>query len=446
MASDEQRRPPGPRGYPLLGHSYQMFREPLAFGKRCAREYGDIVSLRVAGSDAVQLSHPDYVQHALEDNFENYRKGEFYRTELSLLGEGLLVSEGDLWAQQREIIGPMFHPERIEQYTQSMVDYAERARGDLEGTATVAIDEVMQQLTLEILADALFNIDIREETAGISAAVNDVMNEARLSSRIPIDLPSWVPTPGNRRYNRAVETFDSVVFSIIERHREQTNPPDDVVSKLLAATDDNGDPLTDEQIRDEVLTLLLAGHDTTALALGYVWYLLCTAPEKQTRLVAEIDSVVGDRSLSLGDIPKLTYTKQVIKEALRLYPPVYLFAREAKAADTIGGYEIDAETLLFFNQWIVHRDPRFFDTPDEFEPERWTDAFETQLHPYAYYPFSGGPRRCIGERFAMIEMQIILATFFQQFRFDLGFEAPLELDPKVSLRPARPVTVRPQPR
>lgn len=422
-----------------------MFRDPLTFGQRCADKYGDIVSLHIAGHEALQLSHPDYVQYVLDDNFENYRKGEFYRNELELLGEGLLVSEGDLWRRQRQIIGPMFHPERIESYLQTMIDYAERAADRLPPGDPIAIDEHMQQLTLEIIAAALFNVDIGTETVGISSAVNDVMDEARLSSSIPLSLPDWLPTPGNRRYNRAIETFDDVVIDIIEDHRAQDDPPDDVVSKLLAARDENNNPLPDTQIRDEVLTLLLAGHDTTALALGYIWYLLADHSEIQARLFEELDSVIGDNPLQPAHLFELEVTDRVIKEALRLYPPVYLFAREPKSDDEIGGYQVAAGTLLLFNQWVIQRDPRFFDNPDDFEPARWTGGFEESLHPYAYYPFSGGPRRCIGEQFAKQELKIIVATFFNQYRFELDFEPPLDLDPKVSLRPATPITVLPHP-
>lgn len=443
MVRGTGHRPPGPTGLPFLGHSYHMFRDPLAFGQRCADEYGDIVSLHVAGHDAIQLSHPDYVQYVLEDNFQNYRKGEFYRTELELLGEGLLVSEGDLWRRQRQIIGPMFHPERIESYLHTMIEYAQRAANRLTPGDPVAIDEHMQQLTLEIIAAALFSVDIGTETAGISAAVNDVMDEARLSSSIPLSPPDWLPTPGNRRYKRAVETFDAVVMDIIDDHRSQDDPSEDVVSKLLAARDEDGNPLPDTQIRDEVLTLLLAGHDTTALALGYIWYLLADHPQIQTRLIEELERVIGDDTLQPSHLFELEVTDRVIKEALRLYPPVYLFAREPKSADEIGGYQVEAGTLLLFNQWVIQRDSRFFDNPNEFDPNRWSDGVEESLHPYAYYPFSGGPRRCIGEQFAKQELKIIVATFFKEYGFDLAFEPPLDLDPKVSLRPASPITVLP---
>jgi cytochrome P450 len=446
MVVNTDERPPGPSGLPFIGHSYHMFQDPLSFGQRCAEQYGDIVTLQVAGHDALQLSHPDYVQYVLEDNFENYQKGEFYRTELELLGDGLLVSEGELWRQQRQIIGPMFHPDRIKSYTQTMIDYAERASDRLPPDKPIAIDEHMQQLTLEIIAQALFTVDIGTETAGISAAVNDVMDEARLSSGIPISVPDWIPTPGNIRYNRAINTFDAVVMDIIDEHRAQDDPPDDVVSKLLAARDEDGAPLPDTQIRDEVLTLLLAGHDTTALALGYIWYLLSNHPDIQKRLFRELNRVIGDRSPKLEDLFELTFTEQIIKEALRLYPPVYLFAREPKTDDEIGGYDVAEGTLLLFNQWVIQRDNRFFDNPDEFDPDRWTAEFEETLHPYAYYPFSGGPRRCIGEQFAMQELKIIVATLFNDYRFELAFDPPLELDPKVSLRPDSPITVYPRPR
>lgn len=439
----DSKYPPGPKGAPIIGHSNRFFRDPLEFGVECARDYGDVVSLQVAGQNAVQLSHPDHVKFVLEDNFEKFRKGEFYRKELELLGEGLLVSEGDLWRQQRSIIGPIFHPERSQEYFETMVSFAERSVDQLNQGESVPIEEYMQQLTLEIIAEALFSVDIRQETAGISDAVNDVMDEARLAGGLLSRIPEWMPTPGNLRYKRAIRTFDNVVQEIIENHRDMDNPPDDVVSRLLQAKGKNGKRISEKQIRDEVLTLLLAGHDTTALALGYIWYLLGKSPEIQSKLYKEIKQVIGNRSVKFEDIGNLDLTGRVVKEALRLYPPVYLFAREPKVDVEIGGYEIPKGTLLLFNQWVIHRDDRFFSEPHTFTPDRWSNGLEKSLPPYAYYPFSGGPRQCIGKRFAMLEIQIIIATFFKQFKFDLAFEPPLSLDPKVSLRTNSPVEVRP---
>ena len=207
MPAEAADRPPGPNGLPIVGSTHRLFRDPLGFAERCAREYGDVVSLRVAGTDAVQLSHPDHVEYVLADNFGNYRKGEFYRSELELLGEGLLTSEGDLWRRQRSLIGPIFHPNRIERYAEIMVEFAERAADAWEPGEPVDVTRAMQRLTLEVVANALFNVDIREEASGISESVSTVMEVAIRSRRLPFSLPDWIPTPGKIRYDRAVETF-----------------------------------------------------------------------------------------------------------------------------------------------------------------------------------------------------------------------------------------------
>jgi cytochrome P450 len=422
-----------------------MFRKPLAFGERCREEYGDLVSLRLAGMDAIQLGHPDHVQYVLEDNVDNYRKGEFYRQELELLGEGLLTSEGELWEGQRELIGPMFHPRRIRRYADTIAGYAEREVDTWDPNRPLDATDSMQQLTLEILAKALFNIDIRERTGSISEAVSEVMHQAIRSRRIPFSLPDWLPTPGKIKYDRAVTTFDSAVADIIEDHRTSSDPPDDVVTALLQAQGER-DALDDRQIRDEVLTLLLAGHDTTALALSYLWYLLGTHQDVQSRVIEEIERTVGDDRPSGIEVTDLNFTNHVIKETLRLYPPAYFLSREPRADDVIDGYRIPEGSLILINQWLFHRDDRFFEAPETFRPDRWTDGFEDDLHPFAYFPFGGGPRQCLGRRFALLEMLIVVVTTLQRYRIDLAIDPPIEVDPLVSLRPASPIEIVPRPR
>lgn len=443
--SETTDRPPGPNGLPLLGNTHQMFRDPLGFGERCREEYGDLVSLRLAGMEAIQLGHPDHVQHVLSNNSENYRKGEFYRSELELLGEGLLTSEGDLWRRQRDIIGPMFQPRRIRRYAETIARYADREVETWTPNRPLDVTDSMQQLTLEVLAKALFNIEIRGRSTAISEAVTEVMHQAIRARQLPFSLPDWLPTPRQIRYDRAVETFDSAVADIIDEHRRRTDPPDDVVTALLRAQTETG-ALDDRQIRDEVLTLLLAGHDTTALGLSFLWYLLGTHPEIQSRVVAEIDRTIGDDDPTGLEITDLAFTNRVITETLRLYPPAYFLTREPRSADAIDGYRIPEGSLILINQWLFHRDGRFFEDPDAFDPDRWSDGFEEDLHPFAYFPFGGGPRQCLGRRFALLEMLIVVVTVLQRYRIDLAFEPPVELDPLVSLRPKSPIRVVPRSR
>lgn len=437
--------PPGPDGLPVLGSTYQMFRDPLSFGERCVDEYGDLVSLRLAGTDAIQLGHPDHARHVLADHSDNYRKGEFYRQELELLGEGLLTSEGELWQRQRGIIGPMFHPNRIRRYAETITRYAEREIDTWTPNRPRDVTDSMQQLTLEVLAKALFDIDIRNRTEAISDAVTEVMHQAIRARRIPFSLPDWLPTPRKNKYDRAVATFDEAVADIVEEHRRCSEPPDDVVTALLRAQEAT-DAIDDRQIRDEVLTLLLAGHDTTALGLSYLWYLLGTHQDVQSAVVEEIDRTIGDDSPTGLEITDLELTNRVIKETLRLYPPAYFLTREPRSADAIDGYRIPEGSLILINQWLFHRDERFFEKPDEFVPGRWAGDFEDDLHPFAYFPFGGGPRQCLGRRFALLEMLIVVVTVLRRYRIDLATESPIELDPLVSLRPKSPIRIVPRPR
>ncbi|MFW5959062.1 MAG: cytochrome P450 [Natronomonas sp.] len=446
MTDRAPSEPPGPDGLPVLGNSLQFFRNPTSFPERCIREYGDIVSVRVAGTPTFLLGHPDHVKHVLADNFEHYEKGELYRDELSFLGDGLLVSDGDHWARQRKLIAPMFHPDRIERYAHIMVKYAVRAVDDLSPNEPVDVDERMQGLALEVISKALMDVDVGMSSPAIRRALADVMDGARASSRIPLSFPEWVPTPGNVRYNRAMDTFDTIVADIIREHRENPDGQDTVISKLVAASESEGRSLTDRQIRNEITTLLLAGHDTTALGLSYTLSLLAEHPDEQNRVIDEIDRVVGEETPKPKHVGELEWTESAIKESLRLFPPSYLFVRDAIDDDEIGGYRIPAGSMLVLHPWSIHRDGRFFDGPERFDPGRWTDGLEADLHPFAYFPFSGGPRRCVGEHFAWMEMQLVLVTLLQTYRFDLAFEPPIELRPRITLRPAHSISLIPRPR
>lgn len=442
MGDPQSTVPAGPRGVPVLGNGPQFFRNPLDFPKRCLTQYGDIVGLSLLGSPAVLVGHPEYVKHVLADNFENYQKGKLYREELSFLGNGLLLNEGAFWQQQRKLLAPMFHPDRITQYTNTMVDYASRKVRDLQFDSAIDIDTVMQALTLEIIAKSLMNLDLDEAGPEVRAGLQAVMSQARASRRFPISLPPWIPTPGNRRYRQAISTFDTIVQEVIDEHRTQATPPDDVVTILLEAQDCATIQIDDTQIRDELVTLLLAGHDTTALGISYALYLLAKHPAEQETVQREIDAVLAGDTISVESISELRYLDAVITETLRLFPPSYLFVREAKEADMIGEYPIKEGTTVIIHPWVMHRDDRYYAQPTSFDPSRWLNSLERELHPFAYIPFSGGPRRCIGEHFANIEMKIILATFIQAFQFELAFEPPVSLQPRITLRPASNIPLK----
>lgn len=423
--------PPGPVGWPLLGHSYHFFREPIAFPRRIQATYGDFVSLHISGQDALLVTDPDAIKHVLADNFERYEKGDLYRQELAFIEDGLIVSEGDRWHQQRQQLAPMFHPERIEIYRDTMAEAAHDAVESIPRNEPVAIDEVMQQLSLSIIAKAMLGVDIRDETDAIRDGLEDVMNQARASSRLPISAPAWIPTPQNRRYAKTLSTFDRIVQDIIATRDTETPT---VVSLLLAIQDDDPSAISDTEIRDQLLTLLLAGHDTTALGMTYTLHLLAANPASQERIHSDLDT---------GESNTL---KNAISESLRLYPPSYTFLREATEPDTVGGYSIDAGTLLILHPWLVHRDERNYRAPDSFMPSRWNDVPLRERHPFSYFPFSGGPRRCIGSQFANLEMRTVLTALLRAFRFELGTPPPIDLDPQITLRPAESVELIPRAR
>ncbi len=433
--------PPGPDGLPVLGNQLAFLRDPYGFMTRTAREYGDIAYWEDPGGPVYQLNHPEYIEQVLVQNNENYVKGDNFQKVLGpITGEGILNSEGAVWRRNRHLLQPAFHPDRIRSYASMMTDFTEEALETWEDGETRLIHEDMMEVTLKIVARALFGVDID----GYVDAVGDALEEFMIASESlsHFVLPPAVPTPSRRRIDRARERLDAVVYELIDQRRK--NPTDqDVISKLLEVTDDNGNRLSDEQIRDEVVTLLLAGHETTALSLTLTAYLLSQHPEVERKLVAELEDVLGGATPTMEDLSELTYTEQVVKESMRLYPPVPGIVREPVKPDIIGGYEIPAGATIRMHQWVVHRDPRWYDDPLAFRPERWDDDLESSIPKLAYFPFAAGPRRCIGDRFAMLEARLILATLYQQYHLELVPGTDLDLMATITARPKHeiPMTV-----
>lgn len=423
--------PPGPTGYPLVGNTLQFAGDRLEFVTDTATEYGPVASFEVAGTTIYQVSDAELVEQVLVQHNQSYIKGDLFQEALGdALGDGLLTSEGSAWREQRHRMQPAFHPEMLEQYSEQMTDGVVSlldswADGDVRN-----IHEDMMHLTVEIAAQTLFDVDVSDEKGDVSEALEAVMDYAER----PYHPPSWLPTPENRRYQAAIQTLEEIADRIVEKHDEGDG--NDIVSILLAA---QGEDITRERMCDEIITILLAGHETTALTLTYTLHALGRNPEQSAELQAELDDVLDGRTPTIGDLDDLPYTEQVVQEGMRLYPPVWELVREAAEPDELGGYEIPSGTTVSMHPWVVHHDDRIYDDPMTFRPERWTDEFESSLPKFGYFPFGGGPRRCIGDRFAMLEARLVLATIAQEWTVEPHDE--LSFAPSITLRPDGPVEV-----
>jgi cytochrome P450 len=430
------RRPPGPRG---LGGKRTVLgarRDPLGFLLSLAHRYGDIAFFSAGPFNAYLLSHPDHIRDVLVTHNAKFMKGQGIQEMKRLLGEGLLTSEGEIHKRQRHLIQPMFHHKRIEGYGGTMVEHALRLRDSWEDAKAIDVHQEMMQLTLSIVAKTLFDTDIEEIGAKqVAEALGNVLELFdRLTSPLFILLSRFGYSPEGRRFREARETLDRMIYGMIEGRR-QTGDRGDLLSTLLLAQEADGDRMSDLQVRDEAMTIFLAGHETTSNALTWTWYLLSQHTEVEARLHQELDSVLGDRLPTVADLPRLSYTERVLSESMRLYPPAWIVGRRALEDHEIGGYRVPAGSIVVASEYIVHHDPRWFPDPDRFDPDRWLPE-QVALRPkYSYFPFGGGQRLCIGEPFAWMEGELLLATIAQRWKLRLVRGHRIELSPVVTLRP-----------
>jgi cytochrome P450 len=429
--------PPGPKGYLFLGSLPDFRRDMLGFFARCAWKYGDCVAFRLGWKPCLFINHPDLIEQVLVTDHRRFTKRTFaLRLLVPMLGNGLLTSEGDFWLRQRRLAQPAFHPSRIAAYSNIMVSHTERLLARWRDGETRDVHAEMMSLALGIVAKTLFDAEVGEDVRVVGEALDRMM--AYFSSRFEgfFPMPPSFPTPANLRLRRAVWRLNEIVYRIIQERRTSGADRGDLLSMLLHAQDEgDGSQMTDQQLRDEFVTLFLAGHETTANALSWTWYLLAQHPEVEAKLAAELHAVLGGRSPTLADLPRLAYTERVVLESMRLFPPVWGFGREALEEVELGGYRIAPGTTVMMLQWTMHRHPRYFDNPDAFEPDRWADGLAKRLPKYAYFPFGGGPRICIGNSFAMMEAVLVLATLAQQFRFTLVPGQRVIPWPSITLRP-----------
>jgi cytochrome P450 len=431
---------PGPKTLWPFGHAYSFRRDSLGFLTRLMREYGDVACFKAGPQHVYLLSHPDYVRDVLVTHHARFHKGRALQRAKRLLGEGLLTSEGEFWRRQRRLAQPAFHRQRINSYGRVMIEHAERVCARWRDGETLDISEEMMRLTLAVVGKTLFDADVESDADEVGGALNEVMNLFGYLMIPFSELLEKLPLPPQRRFLRARARLDAVVYRIIEEHRRTGTDRGDLLSMLLLAVDEEGDRtgMTNEQLRDEAMTIFLAGHETTANALTWAWYLLAQNPEAEARLHEELDALLeGGRAPTSEDASALRYTEMVVAETMRLYPPAWAIGRLAIEDHEVGGYQIPRGSLVLVSQYIMHRDARFFPDPERFLPERWTPEAKAARPQFSYFPFGGGPRRCIGEGFAWMEATLILATLARRWRARTLPGHKVEMQPRITLRPGK---------
>jgi cytochrome P450 len=401
------------------------------------RDYGDVWQITAGGSVQFMFAHPDHLHEILLEKADKFHKDAGYKDSKKglarFMGNGIVTSDGEFWKRQRRLIQPAFHAKRIESYAETMVDYTLAQIADWQDGAMLDVDHEMMSVTFKIIAKAVFDFD----ATGEIDAMNDAMGAFQDSSNNANQMiPAWVPTPLELRTRAAVKAVDKMVYRLINERRAEDGERGDLVTLLLAARDEDGNGMSDLHIRDELVTLMMAGHETTANTMNWTLMLLAQYPDVEAALHEELDRVLGGRAPTLADLRQLPYTERVIKESMRLYPSVFAFGRQAMEDVEIGGYAVPKGASVNLFTYVTHRDPRWWgDDAEQFKPERWTADFEKDLKKYAYLPFSMGPRVCIGNSFAMMEAQLILATIAQRWKLRLQAGQVVQMQPLITLRP-----------
>jgi cytochrome P450 len=410
--------PPKTKGFPVVGALPTLLREQLAFLENARAKYGDIYTLDLGPMSMVMLNHPDFAQYVLRDNAKNYSKGgPIWDSVRSLIGNGLVVSEGDFWLRQRRMMSPHFHRQRLGALTEVMVEAISERLKDWERMSDegqpVDVSREFQRITMEVIMRTMFGggmseKDFNEMGEAISFAINFMLQQA-----VTTGIPQWVPIPGRAHYKEILETVDKFIFKVIADRRETRS--NDLISMLLDSVDDeSGDGMTNQQLRDEVLTIFAAGYETTALVLSWVLHFATQQPEIMTRLEEETREVLGRRKPTLEDLPKLQYNRQVLQEAMRLYPPAYFVTRTAVEDDVIGGYQIKAGQTVSVTMYTIHRHPDFWESPETFDADRFSPENSEGRHQAAWIPFGIGQRMCLGRDFAYMEGSLILSMLVQR--------------------------------
>ncbi|MBX3086585.1 MAG: cytochrome P450 [Anaerolineae bacterium] len=438
-----QKQPAGVRGLPIVGSLPDFARDPIKFITRLQRDYGDVAAFSLMGLKGVLISDPADIERVLLETGKRYGKFSASYALRTILGNGLVTSEGDFWKRQRKLVAPAFHHQSIKQYADQMVAYAQDMANTWENGAARDIHEDMMTLTQRIIMKVLFSVDVLDNAKGTSEAFNAMMQAlgAQMSG-VEAVLPNFVPTPTRTKMIEGVAYINNLLMEIIEKRRAEGSGDSDLLTMLMDARDDDGQPMSTEQMLDEIRSLYLAGHETTAATLSWAWLLLSHNPVSYAKLEAEIADVLKGRTPTSDDVPNLPYCNAVIKEALRCYPVAWITQRVAMEDVEIGGYAVAKDTAVWLSPWIVQHDPRWYAEPDTFMPERWLKDKAEQPKREAYIPFGGGPHICIGNGLAMMEAVLLMATMLQQYHIEMLPSHPVEYALTGTLRPKFGVQVK----
>ncbi len=440
--------PPGPTGEPLFGDGRRYAEDPFRFITALEDSYGGIARFQLGPLDTYMVTDPDAIERVLVSEADRFRKPPFQNDALGdLLGDGLLLSEGETWERQRDLANPAFSMRRLSGMADRITDHAEDRIADWSDGDVVDVERSMTRVTLDVILDLMMGVELPESRVETIETQLEPLGARFEPDPLRFAMPEWVPAPGDAEFESAVDTLEGIIDEIVSARRstigdpESDDGPTDFLSILLRARE-RGDQ-TDAQLRDELMTMLLAGHDTTALTLTYSWYLLSEHPRAADRVHEELEAVVGDERPGFEHVREFEYLEWVIKEAMRLYPPVFtLFRTPREGPVELCGYEVPEDGTVMLPQYGVHRSERYWDDPEQFDPERWSPERRSDRPRFAYFPFGGGPRHCVGRHLAMLEAQLIVATTAREYRLEYEGETPLELRPSLTVHPSQEMRMR----
>ncbi len=434
------KRPPGPRGLPILGGGAAFIRDRLGYLAKVAA-HGPVTRMKILWETYYIIREPELIQQTLAQGHTKMQKDRFTHELSRVLGWGLVSSEGDLWRRQRKLVSHAFTPKRIKTYGDAMAAAGARTLADWKDGQEIDASAAMSELTLDVVGKTLFDADVRGTAKEVGEALYVISDFYVESLETLIPTPAWWPGRENRRFQKAVLSVDKIITDIVAERRGSGEDRGDLLSALLHAKDEQG-AMSDQQLRDELVTLFLAGHETTSLALTYAFYFLSQNREMEQKAHEEAVRVLGDRPANADDVERLDYIGRVIKEAMRLYPPVWTIGRELLEDIELAGYTLEKGSTLLFSQWVTHRLPEYFPEPERFDPDRWLPERAEGIHKFAYFPFGGGPRICIGNHFAIMEAVLLLATLIRKYRLELLPNQELEFHPSVTLRMKKGLRMR----